>query len=748
MIIKNQNMKRVINSVFSNPGLPGIILTGILISCTPELREPRQYADTPYLQDCTEKYGFSADVTGTELITVISDRNKSINVLTSEGLLQPSEKKLVKDMRYRLLSDLKIVSAGLYRDQFVYLTDKAVLSNAWAGKFFIRHAIENISHFAMGDDFSVLVAASGELAFFSDSEMIWEESPDDFEPLKLLFNEKEKHFIILSKNALYTFDTENHQLTRIYEGKNLTSVALAEAKNQIVVGTEDGILTLDAASFKETSPLNRKLPCTEISCIEEINGKLWFGSSRGAFALRDDGRYDYYASRRWLVDDNVIDINEGPDNSVLVLTSKGLSKINFVEMTLEEKAMYFQEVQRLRHIRFGFSSEVNLAIPGDLSTTILHDTDNDGLWTSMYLGGELFRYAATKSDDALQNAYEAFEAMERLTEISGIKGFPARTYEIDGYQSSDTDPNMPEDKKIWRLTDDGRWRWKSTTSSDESCGHFFVYALFAEIVPDKEWRDRAIHQIKIEMDHIIENDWYLVTWNGEITQWGRWNPDYVNSFPINVGDRRLNSTLILAFLQTTYHFTGEEIYKEKAFELMKEHGYDENAGLPATVIGKVEGQSLSDSWNHSDDEMYFLTVPALVNYAFNDTLKEKFLKAAKSHWEIERSEKNPLWNFIYAMVGGEDYDLEESIWWLKEFPMDLISWNVENSYRNDLTRVEPNFRGQEYTEVLPKDERPMHLHNNAYRNNGGSGGRREYPPYIYLLPYWAGRYVEAISPAE
>ena len=62
-------------------------------------------------------------------------------------------------------------------------------------------------------------------------------------------------------------------------------------------------------------------------------------------------------------------------------------------------------------------------------------TDNDGLWTSMYLAGELFRYAVTKSENALQNAYEAFEAMERLTEISGIKGFPARTYEIDGYQS-------------------------------------------------------------------------------------------------------------------------------------------------------------------------------------------------------------------------------------------------------------------------------------------------------------------------
>jgi len=77
--------------------------------------------------------------------------------------------------------------------------------------------------------------------------------------------------------------------------------------------------------------------------------------------------------------------------------------------------------------------------------------------------------------------------------------------------------------------------------------------------------------------------------------------------------------------------------------------------------------------------------------------------------------------------------------------MDLIGWNVDNSHRKDLVKVEPNFRSQEYTEVLPRDERPMHLHNNAYRNNGSEGGRREYPPYLYLMPYWAGRYVEAIS---
>jgi hypothetical protein len=575
-----------------------------------------------------------------------------------------------------------------------------------------------------------------------NSKKVWRETVDELKPIDLLFDKNGKRFLILTSTSLYQLQCPEKELTKVYDGKDFT--AFIVKKNKIILGTSDGIIELDGKSFK-AGKVNQKLPCTKITSIENVNGTLWFGSANGAFKLRDDEKYDYYASKRWLVDNQVIDIAEGPDNSILVLTSKGLSKINFIEMTLAEKAEYFQKIQRERHIRFGFNAEIDLKVPGDLSTAEYRDDDNDGLWTSMYLAGELFRYAVTKSEDAKLNAYEAFEAMERLTEISGISGFPARTYERDGYQSSDVNPDMPEDKKIWRLTDDKLWRWKSTTSSDESCGHFFVYALFAEIAPDKEWRERAIHQIKIEMDHIIENDWYLVTWNGEPTQWGRWNPDYVNSFPISVGDRRLNSTLILAFLQTAYHFTGDELYKEKAYELINKYGYDENANRPASVIGRVEGEMLSDGWNHSDDEMYFLTIPAFVKYSFTEEQRVKHFEAAKSHWEIERSEKNPLWNYLFALSGSKNIDYEESAWWLREFPLDLIAWNVDNSKRKDLIKVKPNFRNQEYTEVLPRDERIMHLHNNAYRNSGGGGGRREYPPYLYLMPYWAGRYVEAIS---
>ena len=134
-----------------------------------------------------------------------------------------------------------------------------------------------------------------------------------------------------------------------------------------------------------------------------------------------------------------------------------------------------------------------------------------------------------------------------------------------------------------------------------------------------------------------------------------------------------------------------------------------------------------------------------MNYSFTEEQKEKQFTATQSHWEMERSEKNPVWNFLYAMTGGTDYDLDESVWWLQEFPLDLISWTIDNSQRKDLEKLEPNFRNQTYKEVLPPSEQPVHFHNGAYRNNSNGAGRGEEAPYIWLLPYWMGRYVDVIS---
>jgi hypothetical protein len=694
------------------------------------------YEDRPFLQDFAEKIPLSEDLADTELSTVSSDRNGRILVLSNKGLLQIHNGELVRNQQYRPLLDMQIRNMDAYRGQFVYLTDKDVISNAWAGQFYVPHKIPDVRLFKIGSNFDFLVTGRDVLAYFEQSKCVdkWERSQRYIK--QLFFDKIRNRYLVLSNHQLDCF-SPGKGITKVFEGRDLNCLELVSDNTSLIIGTQDGYIELDAESFGQRSALQKKLPWTDIRCVKHIGDKVWFGTSRGAFARHRDDQIDYYASKRWLVDDSVIDVSKGPNNCVLILGPSGLSVIGFKMTTLQQKAEYFDKLTRKRHVRYGLNSALTMTRPGDLSTGTLVDQDNDGLWTSMYLAGELFRYAVTKSEDALHNCYESFEAMERLTYINPLEGFPSRSFERSGYKLAD--------KSRWRPAEDQTWDWKATTSSDEIVGHFFVYSIFAEVIPDEKWRDRAIALMDSIMDHIVRNNWYLIDYDGKPTLWGKWNPDYVNQFPKQVGDRRLNSIEIISFLQTTYRFTGKEIYKEKAFELLEKYGYLDNIMIPISKIGRVPGIDLTTEWNHSDDELAFLSYWNLYKYAFTDELREKYRRAIKDHWEIERPEKNPLWNLIYAATGAADFDLEQTIWGLREFPLDTISWSVRNSHRKDLELLEPNFRNQTTHKVLPPDERPMSKYNaNHFRLDGGNNGRREYSGDIYLLPYWLGRYLNII----
>lgn len=88
----------------------------------------------------------------------------------------------------------------------------------------------------------------------------------------------------------------------------------------------------------------------------------------------------------------------------------------------------------------------------------------------------------------------------------------------------------------WVKSTDDEWDWRGTTSSDQTVGQMFALTLLAQNM-DGEVKQKAVTLMDQLMTNIIENDWYLIDFDGKPTLWGKWNPDYVNAFPKNVGDR-------------------------------------------------------------------------------------------------------------------------------------------------------------------------------------------------------------------
>jgi hypothetical protein len=350
----------------------------------------------------------------------------------------------------------------------------------------------------------------------------------------------------------------------------------------------------------------------------------------------------------------------------------------------------------------------------------------------------------TGEEEARANAWETFEALERLQTINGLEGFPSRTFERAGFKFSDPDR--------WRPAPDRNWEWKATTSSDEITGHTFGYAVLYEAAARTPAEKQRIAEVYDRIAaHIVRHNLYLVDYDGQPTLWGRWNPEYVNHYPPTIFDRRLNSAEIIAFLQFAWHLTQKPVYRDRAFDLLERHGYLQNitesmANIRYTPGVAFRGNTMGDEWNHSDDELAFFTYWTLYRYAFSEELRRRYALAIRDHWEIEKVERNPVWNFIYSLTGAPVFDAEGARWTLEHFPLDLINWTIENSQRRDLTRRPPNFRHQATEELLPADERRvMRWNGNPFELDGGDGGQSELAGDEFLLPYWMGRYLRIIQ---
>ncbi len=509
-------------------------------------------------------------------------------------------------------------------------------------------------------------------------------------------------------------------------------------------------------------------------------GDVWFGTRLGA--IRYDGKeWHYRQGRRWLPHDEVLQVAvEG--GTAWFATAAGVGRIERRPMTLAEKAAYYED-EIARHIRrtpLGYVAEAPLRRAGDRSTADPQDSDNDGLWTAMYGAGECFAYAATKDEKAKARARQAFEALRFLQKVTQggshapPKGFVARTIRsTDGPDPNDgrleADRREQRRDALWKVYEprwpksaDGRWYWKSDTSSDELDGHFFFYPLYHDFCADTDAeRDRVREVVRDLADHLLAHDYCLVDHDGRPTRWGVFGPRQLNHDPNWWPERGLNSLSLLSYLAAAGHVTGDPKYAAASRDLVDRHGYAQNAMYPKVQHGPGSG-------NQSDDEMAFMCFYGLLRNSTDEALKARMRYAFFRYWANEAPELNPFFNFAYAAHNLEAqvenpwgaFPLrpwgawqEESMAALRGFSLDRLDWAHRNSHRLDL-RLLPLVGSVDLYEarrggrgcradgrVLPVENRHFnHWNTDPWRlDYGGTGGELA-SGTVFLLPYYLGLY--------
>ncbi|MGA2866969.1 MAG: hypothetical protein ABSF95_21040 [Verrucomicrobiota bacterium] len=454
----------------------------------------------------------------------------------------------------------------------------------------------------------------------------------------------------------------------------------------------------------------------------------WLGTTQGlvrvsALAPEPD-RCQYFAGLRYLPDDQVQQIVPDARGGVWVRTRTGIAHLELRPMRLAQKADFFERRIRARHDRYGLVADCRLPVAGDTAGYQLADSDNDGLWTSIYAAAECFRYAVTKSPQALAQARKSLAALLFLEQVAGRRGFPARSFIRKG------DP-LPQEGQ-WHWTADGQYYWKGDTSSDEIVGHFFSFSVAWDLLPDADLKQRIAATARRIMDHILDHHYTLTDLAGKPTTWGWWSPEILAQQP---DERALNSLQLLSFLKTAAHITREPRYEAEYRKAAWEFHY-------ADWITRLNEFRLE--LNYSDEELAMLPFYCLFRYEKDPALLRAYRRALDEWWENIRREANPLWTFIY-LTGRPDASIElgPAVRTLYRAPMDTITWTVRNSHRQDIlwSAGGDRFGDREALTLLPPDERPvMRWNSNPFVVDGGNGGHEEDDGAAFLLPYWLGRH--------
>ena len=483
------------------------------------------------------------------------------------------------------------------------------------------------------------------------------------------------------------------------------------------------------------------LPLTSIAAGPE--GWIWLGTPNGAICFRPNApageRWSYFWGRRYLDDNDVVGLMAQPHRA-WIRTRTGVSLIEFKRFTLEQKSTLIENRLHECPDRYGLVADSQLLRPGD-PTSCRPDppsNDNDGLSTSLYMAAECFRFDATHSPEALRNAHHSLNALERLLSITGIPGFPARSF---ASRSAGGDTGGE-----WHWTADHAWRWKGDTSNDELVGHYFAYSVAYDLLPSSDVAARkAIRQaVQSITDGLVRHGFRLVGYGNRVTRWGDYSPQY---FATPEGEAEAGTALeLLSLLRTAYHITGDPKFLDAYRQIVEKYGYVQHVIRGVSMLPPINSSDY-----YSDEKLAFLSIYPLLKYEDNPVLVRQYRQILTLLWRRAESEHNPLWDYIYAVgTGAKNYGAQEALETLERIPLDMTWWTVHNSQRLDLfVAADPNpDRAKQAERVIPPDQRCMTKTGaeSPFQMDCDIGGRGEGDGTIFLLPYWMGRYYRLLPP--
>ena len=479
---------------------------------------------------------------------------------------------------------------------------------------------------------------------------------------------------------------------------------------------------------------------------------------------------------------------------------------NATSMSLTQKAAHYDEVASRLHLHPDHKRIHHVTLPAGLTESNgtyddvidWHTGENDGLWSSLYLTSQAFRYAVTGETAALDNLRVLMDGMRISVDVTGVSGLFTREYITPDLQgmSCPADPmeyvpDPEKDDNQWvKVDDDGTilvydpnqaqfvptshkvstdfagYCWLDNVSQDEYAGHMAALGAVYKLVDDPHVRSLAVELLEEISAHLMENDMAFVDWDGRVTEHGRFWILALTDFPgfnALMGLNMIKQGAIASGRQDLLDYYADCLLQQSGQSdcidqyLTPPMAYDEWLWFMGLYIGP---RSCKSNWNNMS--MAFCHMFTLVWFEHDPQLRTAYQKILedtmfrfKTNPRTMAEQHNGAWAMMYASMKnvlpgstGQDIDaINDAICALRQFPESktMIDLDMgEAEYPTDLT-CESRFDGR----FLTFDPIPVHKRcpktftwwSNPYRHQSCTANEQYVlQPADYLLPYWMARY--------
>ncbi len=445
--------------------------------------------------------------------------------------------------------------------------------------------------------------------------------------------------------------------------------------------------------------------------------------------------------------------------------------VNKTTRSLREKAEYYDDLAVRLHIPYGQELLYSVFVKEDgrnFDRVIM--SDNVGTWTALYTASQAFRYAATGSEEALNNIKKSLRGEFNLMKITGVKGLFTRVYvnpSLPGFPTDeqldnwypDCDLTVRHCKRFVKV-EDGEFRgywFKTDVSKDEYAHHMFAMSVLWNLVEDEEVKIIVKEILTGVADHLIENNLRITDIDGKVTTYGRM---YATAFDDFAG---FNALLTLSWFRLAAGVGGIKyknfyenclLQKKGRYECIK----NEDPSPYTDYLGNI-GLNLDCKTNWNNHNMAQISMFHIIQNEDDTELKEYYQDILHQQlWDADdprpmKVQQNPLYTFFYAVNKSDKYDfprneLSDAICVLQLFPETKYQYAVDTLNRYNTVCYDRS--DEPLTDVI--------IPINEYGTDNFLWIRNPYKlkiepedklliesPEDYLLAYWMGRYYGFIS---